>query len=76
MSFTIRQLRYFLSAAEHRNVTAAALNVSQPTVSGAIARLEACFGHGLFVRRKGHGVVPTAFGRSLVGRARRVLAID
>ncbi len=76
MSFTLKQLRYFLSAAEHRNVTAAAaaINVSQPTVSGAIAQLEAYFGHSLFVRRKGHGVVPTALGRSLVSRVRRVLA--
>jgi len=73
---SLRQWRYALAAAERNNVTvaAAALNVSQPAISAAIAELEAHYGRALFVRRKGQGISPTPFGRRLFARARHLLA--
>lgn len=73
---SLRQWRYALAAAERSNVTAAAaaLNVSQPAISAAIAELEAHYGRALFVRRKGQGMSSTPFGRRLFSRARHLLA--
>lgn len=73
---SLRQWRYALAAAERSNVTtaAAALNVSQPAISAAIAALEAHFGRALFVRRKGQGISATPFGLRLFARARILLA--
>ena len=75
LSLTLRQLRYVVAAADHRNVTAAAaqLNVSQPSLSMAIASVESHYGRRLFARRKGQGVALTAFGRSFVAQARAIL---
>jgi len=75
LSLTLKQLRYAVAAADARNVTQAAenLHVSQPSISVAIAQIEAHFGRKLFVRRKGEGVVPTSFGNSFVRQARSLL---
>jgi len=75
LSLTLKQLRYAVAAADARNVTAAAdaLHVSQPSVSVAIAQIEAHLGRRLFVRRKGEGVEPTSFGMSFIRQARLVL---
>lgn len=75
LSLTLKQLRYAVAAADARNVTRAAenLHVSQPSVSVAIAQIEAHYGRKLFVRRKGEGVVPTSFGNSFVRQARKLL---
>ncbi|HKE19544.1 MAG TPA: LysR family transcriptional regulator [Kofleriaceae bacterium] len=69
----IRELRYFIAAFEERSVTAAArrCTVSQPSVSAAIASLEAELGAVLFVRHK-KGVSPTAAGERLYPVARRI----
>ena len=69
----IRELRYFIAAYEERSVTAAARRcfVSQPSVSAAIASLEAELGAVLFVRHK-KGVSPTAAGERLHPIARRI----
>ena len=74
--FTLRQLAYFVAAAEQGSVAGAAraLNISQPSISAAIARLEAVFAVQLFVRHHARGVVPTAIGRRLLGEARGLLA--
>jgi DNA-binding transcriptional LysR family regulator len=74
-SLTLKQLRYAVAAAEAGNVTEAAgqLHVSQPSISMAIAAIEAQLGRKLFVRRKGQGVTITSFGRSFVREARAVL---
>ena len=74
--FTLRQLEYFVAVAEHGSVTAAAVrkNVSQPSVSVAIADLEAQTGRTLFRRQAGHGLKITAAGRQLLFQARTVLA--
>lgn len=72
---SLRAIRYALAAADHQSVTAAAeaLNVSQPSVSAAIAQIEADYGEALFVRRKGQGVSLTPFGRLFVTRGRRLI---
>jgi DNA-binding transcriptional LysR family regulator len=69
----IRELRYFMAAFEERSVTAAARRsfVSQPSVSAAIASLEAELDAVLFVRHK-KGVSPTAAGERLYPLARRI----
>jgi DNA-binding transcriptional LysR family regulator len=73
---TMRQLEYFVSAAELGTFSAAAqhLHVSQTAVSLALADLERALGVQLLVRRRPHAPVLTAAGRELVVRARRVLA--
>ena len=60
----IRQLRYFISVAEHLNFTQAAkrLFVAQPAVSQQIASLEKELGLKLFVRDK-HSVQLTPAGK-------------
>lgn len=75
LSLTLKQLRYAVAAADARNVTQAAerLHVSQPSISVAIAQIEAHYGRKLFVRRKGEGVVPTSFGNGFVREARKLL---
>lgn len=75
LSLTLKQLRYAVAAADAGNVTRAAesLHVSQPSISVAIAQIEAHYGRKLFVRRKGEGVTPTAFGSSVIRAARKLL---
>lgn len=75
LSLTLKQLRYAVAAADAHNVTAAAetLHVSQPSISVAIAQIEAHYGRKLFVRRKGEGVELTSFGISFIRQARSVL---
>jgi DNA-binding transcriptional LysR family regulator len=69
----IRELRYFIAAFDERSVTAAARRcfVSQPSVSAAIASLEAELGAVLFIRHK-KGVSPTAAAEQLYPIARRI----
>jgi DNA-binding transcriptional LysR family regulator len=65
MRFTLRQLEYFLAAAEAGSVTEAAQNipVAQSSVSAAIAQLEAALGVQLLIRHHAQGISPTAEGR-------------
>ncbi|BCW90280.1 HTH-type transcriptional regulator LeuO [Alphaproteobacteria bacterium SO-S41] len=58
-----------------RNLTRAAdiLNVTQPAVSNALARLRAIFADPLFERRGG-AMMPTPVAQSLVGPVRQALA--
>lgn len=69
----MHELRYFVAAYDERSVSAAARRcfVSQPSVSAAIAGLEAELGATLFVRHK-KGVSPTAAGERLYPVARRI----
>jgi DNA-binding transcriptional LysR family regulator len=73
--FTLKQLRYAVAAADAGNVTRASeiLHVSQPSISVAIAQIEMHYGRKLFVRRKGEGVTPTAFGNGFIRAARKLL---
>jgi DNA-binding transcriptional LysR family regulator len=75
MRFTLRQLEYFLAAAEAGSVTEAAQNipVAQSSVSAAIAQLEAALGVQLLIRHHAQGISPTAEGRLFLDRARVLL---
>jgi len=61
---TLRQLEYFAAAVRHGGAArgAEALNVSQPSISKAIADLEALWGERLFVRQHAQGLEPTPAG--------------
>lgn len=67
-------LRVFDAVARERHVTRAAqrLNLSQPAVSNALARLRAALGDELFLRRPG-GVEPTELALALAGPVAGVL---
>jgi DNA-binding transcriptional LysR family regulator len=67
-------LRVFDAVARERHVTHAAqkLNLSQPAVSNALARLRTALNDELFLRRPG-GVEPTALALSLAGPVAEVL---
>lgn len=60
----LRQLEYFVAAARHGGAAraAVALSVSQPSISKAIADLEAQWGEPLFVRLHARGLELTAAG--------------
>ncbi len=70
----LRELRYFVAAAEAGSLTAAAaqLHLSQPPLTVAIRKLENELGTPLFVRSS-RGVEPTSAGRFLLDAASRVL---
>lgn len=76
MHFTLKQLRYFVAAAEARSITAAArrLHISQPSVSAAIADLEASLGLQLFLRHHAQGLSLTPAGQRLLVEAIGLLA--
>ena len=72
LRYTLRQLEYFVTAAERGSVARAAaeLNVSQPSVSTAVGKLEQQFGVQLFIRQHAQGVLLTPVGRRLLAQAR------
>ena len=74
--FTLRQLHYLIATARYGSLTAAAeaLHVSQPSISAAIAQIEDYFGRSLFVRQRGSGISLTAFGQTVLAKAKAVLA--
>ena len=75
MQLSLRQLRYVVAAADAGNVTEAArrLNVSQPSISSAIAEVESYVGVPLFIRRHARGVTLTLAGEKIVNEARLLL---
>ncbi len=75
MNLSLRQLRYVVAAADCGHVTDAAkrLNVSQPSVSSAIAEVEAEIGVPLFIRHHARGVTLTPVGEKVVNEARLLL---
>src|SRR5690349_15567600 len=74
----LRDIRYFTVVVEQGSLTkaAAALRVSQPTLSHAITRLEEALGGALWQRLSNRraGVVPTELGRRVLERGRRALS--
>ncbi|MBT5413745.1 MAG: LysR family transcriptional regulator [Rhodospirillaceae bacterium] len=76
MAFTLQQLRYFVAAAELGSVTGAAreLNISQPSVSAAIRKLEDQFSAQLVLRHHAQGISLTAAGRRFMSQARSLIA--
>lgn len=75
MSLTIRQLRYFIAAAETGQVSHAAmeLNISQSAVTAGIQGLEATLGARL-LSRNAHGVAVTPEGARFLSRAKAIIA--
>lgn len=73
--YTLRQLEYFTACVETGSLAAAAarLNVSQPSISAALAKLEAQLGVQLLLRHHAQGVSPTASGERLLQVARNLL---
>jgi DNA-binding transcriptional LysR family regulator len=76
IQYTLKQLTYFVATAERGSVTAAArvLNVSQPSISTAIAHLEQVLGTQLFLRHHARGLSLTPAGRRLFADARGLLS--
>ena len=76
LRFTLRQLEYLVAVADCGSVALAAqrANVSSPSISAAIAQLEAAYGVQLFIRRHAQGLSLTTGGRSFTESAREVLA--
>lgn len=69
----MNQIRYFLAVCEHRNFThaASASNVSQPSLTTAIKKLEDELGGALFIRDRA-GCRLTALGKLMQPRLRNV----
>ncbi len=74
MSFTLRQLRYFLVVAEEGQVSAAAreLYVSQSAVTTAVQEIERVLEQPLFLRGS-RGVSLTAVGAAFLPKAREIV---
>ena len=74
---TLRQIEYVVAVARAGSLSAAAahLNVSQPSVSVALAQVEARLQHKLFLRRKGAPLALTSFAERYVAEAEALLAL-
>lgn len=74
--FSLRQLEYLVACIDCRSVAGAAerLNVSQPTISVAISKLEAQLGVQLLLRHHSRGVTATAALDKILQSARNLLA--
>lgn len=75
MAFTIRQLQYFVAAAERGSVSGAAqnLSISQSSVTEAIKELETDLGVALFERHP-RGLTITQKGHQFLRHATKILA--
>lgn len=75
LRYTLRQLEYFVAVGEAGSIARAAerINVSSPSISAAIAQLEAEFGLALFVRQHAQGLSLTQAGRQMLQQAQTVL---
>ena len=75
MRYTLRQIEYFIATAETGSITLASerVNISQPSISTAIAHLEEELGTQLFVRRHAQGLSLTSAGRLLLAEAKRLV---
>jgi len=71
----LRHLRHLLALKESGSFkrAAAAVHISQPALTKSIQQAERIYGARLFDRQRG-SLNPTAFGRVVIERARRVLA--
>lgn len=76
LRFTLRQLEYLVAVGEAGSIAnaAAVVHVSSPSISTAIAQMEAEFGLQLFVRKHAQGLALTQAGRQFIAQAKRVLA--
>jgi len=76
LRFTLRQLEYFVAVGEAGSIALASerVHVTSPSISAAIAQLEAEFGLQLFVRKHAQGLALTQAGRQFLIQAREVLS--
>lgn len=76
MTFSLRQLEYFVAAAEAGQISAAAraLMVSQSSVTTAVQDIEKQLQQALFTRAS-RGVVLTEAGKAFLPRARQILQL-
>ena len=76
LRYTLRQIEYFIAVAESGSFATAAhaLNISQPSVSSAVAKLEEAMDIQLLVRHHAQGVSLTSAGGRLLGEFRALLA--
>lgn len=72
----LRHLGAIVAIAHRGSISAAsaAVNLSQPALTQALAKMEQMLGHDLFDRQPG-GAVPTAAGAMFVSRAERALGL-
>lgn len=72
LRFSLRQLRYFVTAADVLSVSLAAKrqNISQPAISSALADLEEALGVQLFIRHHAQGLSLTKAGQFILVKAR------
>lgn len=75
MRITLRQLEYFIAAAEAGSIALASarIRVSPPSVSTAISQLETELGAQLFLRRHAQGLSLTPAGQKLLVEAKAVI---
>ena len=68
MKFTLRQLAYFIAAAETGSITQASkrASISQPAISTAISHIERELEVQLFLRHHAQGLSLTPAGRALL----------
>lgn len=73
MTISLKQIRYFIAAADAQQISAAAieLGISQPAITAAIKELEADLGVALIRRRVG-GITLTQEGLKFLSQARNV----
>ncbi|HEX4151699.1 MAG TPA: LysR family transcriptional regulator [Steroidobacteraceae bacterium] len=76
MKFTLRQLSYFVSAAESGSITLASkrARISQPAISTAISHIERELDVQLFLRHHAQGLSLTPAGRAVLRDAKQLLA--
>ncbi|MDR3097222.1 MAG: LysR family transcriptional regulator [Paraburkholderia sp.] len=74
-SFTLRQLKYFVTTVEYGSVAEASrkLFIAQPSISVAIKGLEEGFGTQLVIRRHAQGISLTPAGAKFYERAKALL---
>jgi len=75
--YTLRQLEYFEEAANCKSIAAASqkLNVSQPSISSAIKKLEDQLGVDLLIRHHAQGVSLTRAGARFMKESRNLLRL-
>lgn len=75
MPFTIKQIAYFVAAAETGSITLASarVHISQPSISAAISSLETEFGIQLFIRHHAQGLSLTPQGQRFLREAKSLL---
>lgn len=76
MRYSLRQLQYFIAAAETGSIKLASeyINISQPSISTAISHLEKELGVQLFIRHHAQGLSLTTIGETLLRESKLVIA--